>query len=109
MTTGAWIKFQQIVTNFRKFLTRCGINSEGLIQEPPPPIIQLRDGMEGAIDAGIKNFFGRMYDTNTKPQFVNILPCSDVAICNSIKTVGNTKAGIQTICIVCQKFMKQRP
>jgi hypothetical protein len=92
---------------FADFLANAGINADGFIQHPPPPVITLQDGLEGANDEVIKTIFRRMYDAKSRPRFVLvILPYNDVAIYNSIKTVADTKAGIHTVCVVAQKFMK---
>jgi len=98
------------VVKFRDFLGRSGINAGGLILPSPPPI-DLVDGQEGQNDAKIKNIFRILYDAakNPRPRFVLcVLPFNDVAIYNSIKTVADTKAGIHTICVVGQKFMKDQ-
>lgn len=101
----------QTVMNFQNFLTKSGVNAGGFIAQPPPPIINLQDGNEGGNDAEIKNIFRRMHGASTnKPRFVLcILPYNDVSIYNSIKTVADTKAGIHTVCVVGQKFMKDGP
>lgn len=98
------------VVNFQAYLNRSGINANGLIQKPPPPIVELQDGQEGANDAQIKDIFRKMFAAPRKPRFVLcILPYGDVAIYNSIKTVADTKAGIHTVCVIGQKFMKDGP
>jgi len=95
------------VMKFADFLANAGINADGFIQHPPPPVITLQDGLEGANDEVIKTIFRRMYDAKSRPRFVLvILPYNDVAIYNSIKTVADTNAGIHTVCVVAQKFMK---
>jgi eukaryotic translation initiation factor 2C len=96
------------VTRFRDFLIRSGVNAGGLIL-PPPPLVNLSDGHEGTNDQMIKDSFRRLYNAPTRPRFVLcVLPFNDVAIYNSIKTVADTKAGIHTVCVVGQKFMKEQ-
>jgi eukaryotic translation initiation factor 2C len=100
----------QTVMNFQSFLIRSGVNASGFIREQQPPIIELQDGQEGANDEKIKAIFRGMFAAKTRPRFVLcILPHNDVAIYNSIKTVADTKAGIHTVCVVGQKFMKDGP
>jgi eukaryotic translation initiation factor 2C len=99
------------VMNFKQFLVNSGINSGGFIQQPPPPMINLRDGDEGGNDVAIKDIFRRMFGITgpNKPRFVLcVLPYNDIAIYNSIKTVADTKAGIHTVCVVSNKFMKEQ-
>ena len=102
---------RQTVMNFKQFLVNSGINSGGFIQQPPPPIINLRDGEESSNDAVIKDIFRRMFSIAgpNKPRFVLcVLPYNDVAIYNSIKTTADTKAGIHTVCVIGNKFMKEQ-
>jgi len=102
---------RRTVRNFADFLTRAGVNAGGFIPQPPPATIDLVDGQEGANDAKITGIFRKMFTAppNIRPRFVLcILPFNDVAIYNSIKTVADTKAGIQTVCCVGQKFMKEQ-
>ena len=98
------------VVRFKDFLMRSGVDAGGLIV-PPPPTVDLVDGQEGLNDQKIKDIFRLLYDakSNPRPRFVLcVLPFNDVAIYNSIKTVGDTKAGIHTICVVGQKFTKEQ-
>ena len=100
-----------MVQNFQRFLHNSGINSAGLINDPPPPEIQLYDGQEGQNHEAVKNIFRAMFEAKRgpRPKFVLcILPFNDVAIYNSIKTVGDTKAGIHTVCCVGSKIMKEQ-
>ena len=79
------------------------------MQQPPPPIIPLYDGDEGGNHARIDDILKRMHLAKNRPRFVMcILPRPDVAIYNSIKTVADTKAGLQTVCVVGSKFMKEQ-
>jgi len=98
------------VLKFRDFLTRSGVNAGGFISQPPPPTIPLVDGQEAVNDEEIKKIFRLMYDAKhgPRPRFVLcVLPFNDVAIYNSIKNVADTKAGIHTVCVVGNKFMKE--
>ncbi len=102
--------YQQTVSRFQTFLTRSGINSDGFIRERGPPTIDLRDGDKEGNDSAIKNIFRGMSlaPQELKPRFVLcILPYHDTAIYNSIKTAADTKAGIQTVCVIGSKFMKE--
>ncbi|KAH8668088.1 QDE2 protein [Tricladium varicosporioides] len=101
---------KQTVLNFQRFLLNSGINASQLLTTPPPPEILLQDGQEGANDAAIRNIFRAMHgSTGTRPNFVLcILPFNDVAIYNSIKTIADTRAGINTVCCVGSKFMKEQ-
>ena len=102
---------RRAVMNLKQFLVNSGINSGGFIQQPPPPTINLLDGDEGSNDRAIKDIFRRMFGITgpNKPRFVLcVLPYADVAIYNSIKTVADTKAGIHTVCVVNNKFMKEQ-
>lgn len=99
---------RETVTRFRDFLGRSGVNAGGLVL-PPPPTIDLIDGQENANDQKIRDIFRLLFNTNPRPRFVLcVLPFNDVAIYNSIKTVADTKAGIHTVCVVGQKFMKEQ-
>lgn len=102
---------RRTVMSFKDFLNKAGINANGFIQAPPPAVIDLVDGQEGANDAKITGIFRKMFTAAApivRPRFVLcILPFNDVAIYNSIKTVADTKAGIHTVCVVAQKFMKE--
>lgn len=96
---------------FQRFLQAAGINASNFIPQPPPPVIGLQDGQEGANDTEIKRIFRMMYnnETSPRPRFVLcILPFPDVAIYNSIKTTCDTKAGMHTVCVVGSKFMKEQ-
>jgi eukaryotic translation initiation factor 2C len=102
---------RQTVMRFQAFLANSGVNSNGFIGQPGPPTINLKDGDEGFNDGLIRDIFRRMHSItgSNKPRFVLcILPFEDVAIYNSIKTVADTKAGIQTVCVVSSKFMKEQ-
>lgn len=99
----------QTVMRFKDFLNNSGVNANGFIQTPPPPIINLQDGQEGFNHQTIDTIFSRMQNATTnKPRFVLcVIPFNDVAIYNSIKTVADTKTSIHTVCVVGQKFMKE--
>lgn len=97
------------VNRFGKFLTRAGIDAGGLISDGP--MIDLEDGAEAANDEKIKVIFRRLHSAQNrpKPRFVLcVLPFNDVAIYNSIKSVADLKAGIHTVCVISQKFMKEQ-
>ncbi|KAK0125397.1 hypothetical protein ONS95_000586 [Cadophora gregata] len=101
---------QANVAKFRAFLNDSGINANGYIQVPPPPTVNLYDGENARNDSIIRDIFRRFHTASpeVKPRFVFcVLPYNDVALYNSIKTVGDTKAGIHTVCVVGSKFMKQ--
>jgi len=98
------------VVKFKDFLIRSVVNAGGLVI-PAPPAVDLVDGQDGLNDQNIKNLFKMLYESkhNPRPRFVLcVLPFNDVAIYNSIKTVADTKAGIHTVCVVGQKFMKDQ-
>jgi eukaryotic translation initiation factor 2C len=101
---------RETVMKFKEFLDRAGINAGGFIQQPPPPVINLADGSEAANHIAIESILTRMNASPaTRPRFVlAILPYNDVAIYNSIKTVADTKLGINTVCVVAQKFLKEQ-
>jgi eukaryotic translation initiation factor 2C len=99
---------QKTVTGFRNFLMGSGVDAGGLFTPPPQPV-DLVDGQEDTNYQKIEKEFRRLFNAkeNPCPQFVLcVLPFNDVAIYNSIKTVADTKAGIHTVCVVGQKFMK---
>jgi hypothetical protein len=97
------------VQNFKRFLQTAGIDSSGFIKQQQPAIIDLFEGEEGRNDTIIKDIFHRMYSSPHKPRFVLcVLPYRDVATYNSIKTTADTKAGINTVCVVAQKFLKEQ-
>jgi hypothetical protein len=97
----------ETVMRFKDFLNRAGINAGGFIQNPPPPVIELRDGEEAANYITIDTLLGRLRANPAKPRFIlAILPYNDVAIYNSIKALGDTKHGLHTVCVVADKFMK---
>ena len=96
------------VINFTSFLNKAGVNASGFITSVPPPVIKLNDGDENGNDTMIKDIFRKMYAApKNRPKFVLcVLPFPDTAIYNSIKSVADTKAGIHTVCVVAQKFLK---
>jgi len=99
------------VMRFRDFLIRSGIGANDFIRQPPPPEIILNDGQEVANDTKIKNIVQAMYAAKNgpRPRFILcILPYNDAAIYNSIKNYADTKAGINTVCVVGSKFMKEQ-
>jgi len=99
------------VMKFQRFLIASGVNAANFIPQPPPAIIELQDGNEAANESKINGIFRAMYTApaNARPRFVLcVLPYQDVAIYNSIKSVADTKAGIHTVCVVAQKFMKEQ-
>ncbi|TVY78441.1 Protein argonaute 1B [Lachnellula suecica] len=99
------------VMAFKDFLIRSGINASNFIPTPPPPEIYLADGQEGQNDAKIKSIIQAMYAAKNgpRPHFILcVLPYNDVAIYNSIKNYADTKAGINTVCVVGSKFMKEQ-
>ncbi|KAH8806441.1 QDE2 protein [Hyaloscypha sp. PMI_1271] len=101
---------QKTVTRFRDFLTKSGVDAGGFFTPPPQPV-DLVDGRAGTNDQNIEKGFLRLSEAkeNPCPRFVLcVLPFNDVAIYNSIKTVADTKAGIHTVCVVRQKFMKNQ-
>jgi eukaryotic translation initiation factor 2C len=98
------------ISAFKEFLNRSGINAAGLIPATPPEI-PLEDGNELGNDAKIKKIIQAMYAAkmNPRPNFILcVLPYNDVAIYNSIKNYADTKAGINTVCVVAPKFMKEQ-
>ncbi|KAG4427462.1 hypothetical protein IFR05_017056, partial [Cadophora sp. M221] len=97
------------VNGFRAFLNKSGINADGFITAHPPPTVYLYDGENVRNDTIIRDIFRKFFlaAAPAKPRFVLcVLPYNDVALYNSIKTVGDTKAGIHTVCVVGSKFMK---
>ncbi|KAL3423771.1 RNA interference and gene silencing protein [Phlyctema vagabunda] len=100
------------VKEFHAALGRSGV----LAGNPKPgpksgtfPRIQLRDGDEIGNDKQIKTVFTAM-SKNDKPKIVLvILPYNDTAMYNSIKTAADTLAGISSVCVVEDKFLKLDP
>ncbi|CAG8976256.1 hypothetical protein HYALB_00009431 [Hymenoscyphus albidus] len=109
-------RIEPTIKKFQSFLNVSGINAAGLIPGPPPPEIILREGDEvgnnGKIEAAFRTLFmSRVKDQPeaNKLRFVLcIIPMNNVGLYNSIKTVGDTKAGIHTICCVSDKIMKDQ-
>ncbi|KAH6724161.1 QDE2 protein [Leptodontidium sp. MPI-SDFR-AT-0119] len=102
-------ELRNTVNGFRTFLNSSGINAGGFISTPPPPTVYLYDGENARNDMIIRDIFRKFFlaAPAAKPRFVLcVLPYNDVALYNSIKTVGDTKAGIHTVCVVGSKFMK---
>jgi len=98
------------VRSFAAFLNKAGVNASGFITSVPPPTVLLRDGDELTNDKVIKDIFRKMHlAPANRPNFVLcVLPYPDVAVYNSIKSVADTKAGIHTVCVVAQKFLKEQ-
>lgn len=95
------------VQNFKAFLIKSGINANGLVTIPAPPTINLMDGQEVRNHEQISYIFGCMEKSPSRPNFVLcILPFSDVAIYNSIKTIADSKVGIHTVCVKAENFVK---
>ncbi|TVY49146.1 Protein argonaute 1B [Lachnellula occidentalis] len=98
------------ISRFGEFLTRSGINASGMIPATPPEI-PLVDGEDVANNEKISGIMKAMYNAkiNPRPNFILcVIPYNDVAIYNSIKNFGDTKAGINTVCVVAPKFMKEQ-
>lgn len=98
------------ILSFRDFLNKAGIVATGLINATPPEI-SLQDGDEAGNDLLIKSIIQGMYaaKNNPRPNFILcVIPYPDVSIYNSIKNYGDTKAGINTVCVVAPKFMKEQ-
>ena len=94
------------VMKFKDFLNHAGINAGGFIQSPPPPVIDIDDDEVGNYNK-IEAILKRMHASPGKPRFILfVLPSSDTAIYNSIKTLGDTKFGFHTVCVVADKFLK---
>lgn len=55
----------------------------------------------------LKEFVAAPVDERPEFAFI-ILPSSDVALYNKIKTYGDTQAGIHTVCVVENKFAKEK-
>jgi eukaryotic translation initiation factor 2C len=101
-------ELQHNMMKFQNFMNQSGINATGFIRDKPAPIIYLSDGDEPGNHEKISSIFRAMYSSPKRPRTVFcILPYNDVAIYNSIKTVADTKAGINTISMVGSKFMKE--
>ncbi|RDL30140.1 uncharacterized protein BP5553_10418 [Venustampulla echinocandica] len=99
----------QNVMKFKDFVNCAGIDSNGFIQSPPDPVINPSDGEDAANKMAIDSILSRMHTAPKKPRFVPaILPSSNVAIHNSIKTSADTKHGIHTVCVVASKFLKEQ-
>lgn len=94
------------VQAFQSQLGAAGVNAMDLLA-PDPPTCELVNGDREGNDRRIKQVFRQIHERNPQPRLVLcILPKNDPAIYNSIKTVGDTKAGIHTVCCVSSKFTK---
>ena len=95
------------VMKFKDFLNHAGINASRFIKSPPPPTLVLDEGDEVRNYNEIENILKQMHANPGKPKFILfVLPSSDAAIYNSIKTLGDTVFGFHTVCVVADKFMK---
>lgn len=96
------------VMAFAAALKGYGISGQ-FMTEPTPPTFQMRGNPE-ADTAEITNILRRMAASpKNKPKFVLIiLPKADVELYRHIKTIADTKAGINTVCVVAKKFAKER-
>ncbi|CZT04105.1 related to argonaute like post-transcriptional gene silencing protein QDE-2 [Rhynchosporium agropyri] len=92
---------------FQAFLNKSGIVAAAPIKYEHPQA-NLVDGQEAQNDATIRKVFRPLVaDTKNQPNFVLcILPYGDTAIYNSIKTCGDTVVGVQTVCCVGTKFLR---
>lgn len=100
-------QLEQTVGRFKDFLIQSGVNASAFIQHPKL-IFQVRDGRDSQNDKVISDCFHSLFTTKPTLRFIFcILPYSEVAIYNSIKKYGDTKAGIYTVCVVGEKFMDQ--
>ncbi|KAL2075619.1 hypothetical protein VTL71DRAFT_562 [Oculimacula yallundae] len=98
------------VKQFQAFLNKSGIEAKDPIKYDHPAA-NLNDGQDAQNDANIRNVF-RPIKTSPlgEPKFILcILPYNNTEMYNSIKTCGDTLAGIQTVCCVGSKFMKGDP
>jgi eukaryotic translation initiation factor 2C len=97
---------QTHVQNFAKFMNQSGIQIG--VPTVPSVELELRDGDEAYNEERISNQFRTYHNLkDAKPDFVFIiLPYNDAGMYKKIKTLGDTKAGIHTICVVGSKFSK---
>ncbi|RKF74263.1 Protein argonaute 1 [Golovinomyces cichoracearum] len=102
-------QIRQSVLAFKEFLTANGINAKGFV--PTGAVIDLVGGENSSqINTDTINLlFSRMIQSTKIPRFLLcIVPVDDPALYNGIKTVGDTRAGIQTVCVVGSKFSNPR-
>lgn len=103
----------ETVLRFAKFMINTGVNiaTEPLLgKSGRPPIIELRDGDDVGDAKKIDNLLEAMAGAKErKPQFLLfILPYNDAGLYRKIKTSGDTKAGIHTVCVVGTKFATEK-
>ena len=102
---------QETVKDFSGYLQNAaGINSGGLIQNKAGLEIHMEDGQDQSNDNKIQQAFRMYHSSPNRPKFVLVvLPYNDKAIYDSVKTTADTKAGIQTVCVLGPKFLKRNP
>ncbi|CAD6506115.1 BgTH12-07045 [Blumeria graminis f. sp. triticale] len=102
-------KIRKSVLGFRDFLEGNGINAKGLV--PGGVVVDLVGG-ENATQVNTETIgllFKRMCESKNKPKFLLcVIVADDPGIYNIIKTVGDTKAGIHTVCVIGSKFTKEK-
>ncbi|RKF56155.1 Protein argonaute 12 [Erysiphe neolycopersici] len=102
-------KIRKSVLGFRDFLEGNGINAKGLVNGGVA--VDLIGG-ERATQVNTEStglLFKRMCDSNNKPRFLLcVMAADDPALYNIIKNIGDTKAGIHTVCVIGSKFIKEK-
>lgn len=97
------------VQRFAKALNGYGISTQQRVTDPPPPTINVGHN-EASNDNALNHIFRAMATgkkTNLKVLLV-ILPRVDTALYNRVKTLGDVVYGLHTVCVVGQKFMKEK-
>ncbi|POS84043.1 hypothetical protein EPUL_005318 [Erysiphe pulchra] len=102
-------KIRRSVMGFKEFLEGNGINAKGLVSSGVA--VDLIGG-ERATQVNTETtglLFKKMCDSNNKPRFLLcVMAADDPALYNIIKSIGDTRAGIHTVCVIGNKFIKEK-
>lgn len=95
------------VLNFQSFLQKAGINATEFMKGRHP-VITIQPGQDVTNRNAIETLFSRMAaNPADKPRFLLVvLPYQDTPLYNFVKTAGDVKYGISTVCVIANKFMK---
>lgn len=94
---------------FGQALNVYGVKTGARLTDPEAPELTVGDNEE-ANDAKLNDMFNRLASHPTaRLQFLLvILPRADAGLYNRVKTLGDVTHGIHTVCVVAQKFMKEK-
>ncbi|KAI1004267.1 hypothetical protein K3495_g3942 [Podosphaera aphanis] len=101
---------RQSVQGFKDFLMNNGIIADGLVSSGVT--VDLMGGEQSTAHntGAVTMLFQKMCQSESRrPKFLLcVIAADDPALYNIIKSIGDTRAGIQTVCVIGSKFTKER-